>query len=219
MAGSAGGTLPPRFAIAPLTRRTASRNGAKITVQTIVGWPNCRNTSPTHGSVPSRRLWTPLCGRISSRAAVRRPNKGLRRRIRPPEPEDRHGAPQFWTVTDRRPAGPAFRAVRHRLHAVLQGSRANGVAPVLGRAHRAALPYRHGSSGPRPALGPFPCRERRGRGRHHCLRHGHRQARRAIRRRRQHPVDGLLGCPFPVSWLVSSDFPFARVHFSVATPS
>jgi ATP-dependent DNA helicase RecQ len=50
------------------------------------------------------------------------------------------------------------------------------------RASRAALPRRPGRRGAPPPPGPLPARGRHRDGGHHRLRHGHRQARRALRR-------------------------------------
>ena len=70
---------------------------------------------------------------------------------------------------------------RHRLLPVAQARGGHRADPVRAGCRRPALPRRPGRRGAAGQPGPLPARRRRGDGGDHRLRHGHRQARRALR--------------------------------------
>ena len=106
----------------------------------------------------------------------------VRRQLRPPQ----HPLSHFRKIRPAPPVagfpGRAQRRGRHRLLQHAQEGRGNGGRAQAGRLHRAALPRRHGQRDASPPPGKIPARGRRRHGRHPRVRHGHRQARRALRR-------------------------------------
>ncbi len=85
-------------------------------------------------------------------------------------------------AADRLPARRARGRCRHRLLPVAEeGRRDRGLAGRAGH-RRPAVPRRPRGAGAAAPPGPLPARGRHRHGRDHRLRHGHRQARRALRR-------------------------------------
>ena len=80
----------------------------------------------------------------------------------------------------------ASRRQRHRLLQLAQGDRGARGVSARRRHQRAALSRRHGAGRPLAPPGHLPAGGRRGDGRDHRVRHGHRQARCALRLPRQH---------------------------------
>ena len=106
----------------------------------------------------------------------------VRRQLRPPQ----HPLSDCRKIRAAPPvAGFSRRAQgrgRHRLLQHAQEGRGNRRRAQAGRPHRAGVPRRHGQRHAPPPSGKIPARGRRRHGRHAGVRHGHRQARRALRR-------------------------------------
>ena len=132
--------------------------------------------------------------RRDRRQAVRAEAENLRPLVRPAEPLPGDAAEgQRDPAADRPPRRPP-RRVRHRLLRLAPTHRGAGAGALRHRPPGAALPRR---ARPRRAGGEpgrLPARGRLRRVRHHRLRHGHRQAGRALRVPRRHAVldRGLL---------------------------
>ena len=130
------------------------------------------------------------------RAARARWRAGLRQRLRPPEHPLRH-RPQAQCARSA-PALPRRRAprpCRHRLLPVAPQGGGNGAMAAGPGVRRPPLPRGHGRGG---AQAPPGCVRARGRGdhrRHHCVRDGDRQARRALRRASGPPEEHRVVLP------------------------
>ena len=167
-----GPRLPPRV---PRAHRAA---------RALAGRAAHRADRDRRHADPARDRRTPGAGgRAPVRQLVRPPQHPLPRR-----PQGRRRAPA--AGFPRRPP----RRERHRLCPLAQARGQHRRAVARGRHRRPALPRRHGRRRARRQPAPLPAGGRRGDGGDDRVRHGHRQARRALRRpHRPAQVDrGLL---------------------------
>ncbi len=179
----------------PSTRPIASRNGATTSGRTISPSRCCTSAFPT---CRASRSPPPPMPRPARHRGAPQPRRGphLRRGLRPPE----HPLPRRRQArAPRRSSSPSSRrSIAGDAGIVYCRSRdkVEEVARWLSDKGRAALPYHAGleSHRARAASGPVPEGGGRGDRRHRRLRHGDRQAQRALRRasRRAQEPRGLL---------------------------
>ncbi len=165
------------------TRRTACPSGVTTSGPTTWGCRSCTSVGRRFPASRSpRRRRRPPEARSSNGwgsrmpvhfvASFDRPN--IQYRIEPKE--------QPLQAAARPDPHRARRRRRHRLLPLARVGREDRSSPAQGGHPRAAVPRGPGVPGAGGQPVPLPARRRHGHGRHHRVRHGHRQARRPLRR-------------------------------------